>query len=464
MSLKVHKTNESTQKKENEISNSDLIGPSVCRRWNSNRSKKNSKISLYSRPQTPFSSHDHFKNSEMSQNLPEPFNSTHKPKIKCSELNKSVYGLSINDFIDDLEDSDTSDNESLDEKEILDLFDENNDQISNHLKELRKEFAQRKSKKIGFKDDDEDEDSDEPESLSDVDLRLKYLREKINESILLHHNRNMSIGDLNIDLYENNQENVEDLLFYERVLDEKQTCAICCELKFVNERTCCGLRSCNECINIYIQTKIKESCGIVKIECLNCECKKLIHRDEINDRMSHFDDSALKAYLKFLIEANKDSNCKTCPRCSHVIRMDEYQRLDVNIKSDENEIHRIPRKLNKIKEKLNLKNESNLLTKVQCIECHLVWCFQCHSPWHDGISCSQFRKGDKMLKYWAKEVHYGQLNAQCCPKCKVFIQRTKGCDHMVCTFCQTEFCYKCGCKFRKLKFVGKLLINFNRYI
>jgi len=58
-------------------------------------------------------------------------------------------------------------------------------------------------------------------------------------------------------------------------------------------------------------------------------------------------------------------------------------------------------------------------TKVQCVECSLIWCFQCHSPWHDGIQCKEFRRGDRMLKKWAREVHYGQHNAQQCPSCKV---------------------------------------------
>lgn len=37
---------------------------------------------------------------------------------------------------------------------------------------------------------------------------------------------------------------------------------------------------------------------------------------------------------------------------------------------------------------------------------------------------------------------------------KVYIQRTKGCDHIVCVRCKTEFCYKCGDRFRDIKFIG----------
>ncbi len=40
---------------------------------------------------------------------------------------------------------------------------------------------------------------------------------------------------------------------------------------------------------------------------------------------------------------------------------------------------------------------------------------------------------------------------------KVYIQRTKGCDHIVCLRCKTEFCYKCGGRFRDIKFIGKIV-------
>jgi len=226
---------------------------------------------------------------------------------------------------------------------------------------------------------------------------------------------------------------------FEHVTSEQSECTVCCENGPLNERKCCQYKVCNSCVNTYIQTQIKQCCGQIQIECLNSKCTKLIHRDEINERMKKLDKDALKIYLKFLIDANKDSNCKTCPRCSHVMSITNFAEI----------------KKRPTKSKLKF-NSAPKLTKVQCNECQLVWCFQCHAPWHDGITCNEFRKGDRMLKYWASEVHYGQQNAQLCPKCKIYIQRTNGCDHMVCTFCQTDFCYKCGCRFRTFKFLGEL--------
>lgn len=33
-----------------------------------------------------------------------------------------------------------------------------------------------------------------------------------------------------------------------------------------------------------------------------------------------------------------------------------------------------------------------------------------------------------------------------CPKCKFYVERTEGCNHMTCK-CGNHFCYKCGKNF-----------------
>lgn len=58
---------------------------------------------------------------------------------------------------------------------------------------------------------------------------------------------------------------------------------------------------------------------------------------------------------------------------------------------------------------------------INCIDCQLEWCFDCHAPWHQGLTCQKYKKGDKMLEKWAKlkSIRFYQRNAQRCPKCKV---------------------------------------------
>ncbi|CAF1306275.1 unnamed protein product [Rotaria magnacalcarata] len=199
-------------------------------------------------------------------------------------------------------------------------------------------------------------------------------------------------------------------------------CSICCEMKRLQKRACCNFYACSTCLNIYIEEQIKR--GIVRIQCPNQQCRIYMHRDEIYKRC--ISPELRQKFTRFLVDVNRANNIKTCPRCSNIHEIDP-------------EVFRTMRRAP---------------TKVQCVECNLIWCFQCHSPWHDGIQCKEFRRGDRMLKKWAREVHYGQHNAQQCPSCKVYIQRTKGCDHIVCLRCKTEFCYKCGGRFRDIKFIG----------
>lgn len=38
-------------------------------------------------------------------------------------------------------------------------------------------------------------------------------------------------------------------------------------------------------------------------------------------------------------------------------------------------------------------------------------------------------------------------NFKQCPKCRRWVEKTQGCDHMTCR-CGGEFCYKCGGPYR----------------
>lgn len=47
------------------------------------------------------------------------------------------------------------------------------------------------------------------------------------------------------------------------------------------------------------------------------------------------------------------------------------------------------------------------------------------------------------------------------PYQQIHIQRTEGCDHMTCTQCNTNFCYRCGEKYRHLRFFGDHTSNLS---
>uniref|UniRef100_A0A3B5ANT7 RBR-type E3 ubiquitin transferase n=1 Tax=Stegastes partitus TaxID=144197 RepID=A0A3B5ANT7_9TELE len=148
--------------------------------------------------------------------------------------------------------------------------------------------------------------------------------------------------------------------------------------------------------------------------------------------VSHLAAEELAKYRYFLELSQLDSSTKPCPQCS------EFTSL-----------------------KSHGQNRSEHKYKIQCSSCQFVWCFKCHAPWHNGLKCRDYRKGDKLLRTWASVIEHGQRNAQKCPECKIHIQRTEGCDHMTCTQCNTNFCYRCGERYRHLRFFGDHTSNLS---
>ena len=209
---------------------------------------------------------------------------------------------------------------------------------------------------------------------------------------------------------------------------ELAECNVCFSIKWMYKRACCGFPACAECLAAYFTSRI--DLGQVSFECINSLCRCYVHRDEI----SLFLPSSKKAvYCTLLANSNADKLSKTCPRCNHVLRLESAQQLKL--------VERAARK-------------RAIAAQVRCAQCEYLWCFPCASPWHEGMTCRQYLKGDRLLQDWAKQVSQGQVNAQKCPKCKILIQKSSGCDHMHCPRCKTDFCYRCGDSLRRLKFFG----------
>lgn len=74
---------------------------------------------------------------------------------------------------------------------------------------------------------------------------------------------------------------------------------------------------------------------------------------------------------------------------------------------------------------------------VRCPYCTKEYCFQCKVPWHRDITCKKYQechKDDSDIFQTIKA-----LNAKQCPKCKYWIEKNAGCDHMTCIKCKYEF-------------------------
>ncbi|KAM9778067.1 probable E3 ubiquitin-protein ligase RNF217 isoform X2 [Syngnathus typhle] len=208
---------------------------------------------------------------------------------------------------------------------------------------------------------------------------------------------------------------------------EAQPCRVCLDEKTIAPLPCCRKLVCDECLTLYVTSQVQ--LGKAHVRCPISECSGMLETAAV---VSHLSGEDLLRYRYFLELSQLDAGTKPCPRCRHFTSLGHPGPV-----------------------------RSELKYKVQCGSCQFVWCFKCHAPWHQGIKCRDYRKGDKQLKSWACVIERGQRNAQKCPKCKIHIQRTEGCDHMVCTQCNTNFCYRCGERYRQLRYFGDHTSNLS---
>uniref|UniRef100_A0A1A7WQR3 RBR-type E3 ubiquitin transferase n=1 Tax=Iconisemion striatum TaxID=60296 RepID=A0A1A7WQR3_9TELE len=210
--------------------------------------------------------------------------------------------------------------------------------------------------------------------------------------------------------------------------DENDACCrVCLEEKTIASLPCCRRTTCADCLKLYVSTQLKP--GKVVIRCPIFGCRGTLEEGLV---ISLLTNEEVAKYHYFVELSQLDSSTKPCPQCNHFISLKTLNQ-----------------------------NHSEHKYKIQCSNCQFVWCFRCHAPWHDGLKCRDYRKADKLLRTWASVIEHGQRNAQKCPQCKIHIQRIDGCDHMTCTQCNTNFCYRCGERYRHLRFFGDHTSNLS---
>lgn len=186
---------------------------------------------------------------------------------------------------------------------------------------------------------------------------------------------------------------------------------------------------CIECLNEYFVIKIKERGYPIK--CPSPSCKTEVLEDVIKKVVSKDDYQRYhKNSLDYLLLQYSDQYypCLT-PNCEMIVCWEK----------DENPYF-------------------------FCEKCHKSYCLRCKVEFHVGVSCDTYQKDKKWDNMNQVAI---ELNAKACPKCKIFIERNKGCAHMTCK-CGYEFCFEClekyPCKTHNGGFAPRLnnLLNTER--
>ncbi|TVU15933.1 hypothetical protein EJB05_39477, partial [Eragrostis curvula] len=99
-----------------------------------------------------------------------------------------------------------------------------------------------------------------------------------------------------------------------------------------------------------------------------------------------------------------------------------------------------------------LKDESN---NAHCPECSFIFCSSCKEPCHPGKQCvtleEKIQRQQASGRITEGEMAQELLNmkeaykdVRLCPKCRMAIAKTEGCNKVVCGNCGQYFCFRCG--------------------
>ena len=168
---------------------------------------------------------------------------------------------------------------------------------------------------------------------------------------------------------------------------ERETCLTV--LPDVWQAPCCASDICTTCLDTYIAGKVEE--GIIDIQCPGSICNKPLD-PQIIKQVVPFDRSQRLSFLR--VKAGIYKFRKACPFCDYILSV-EKPVLDFHDKDESIAV---------------------------CPHCFKEWCFYCMAPWHEGMTCGEYKGSvaNTGVEKWANPKGKGNMRkAQMCPTCKV---------------------------------------------
>ena len=224
-----------------------------------------------------------------------------------------------------------------------------------------------------------------------------------------------------------------------RSYDDNDINCLVCDKKLTQEQKKdnlikCNHMACNECYYEFLKEKINSN-FIEGIKCLEKDCDAKLYDNFIQKKLFG-DIPLLEKYIKLdkKRQLMLNPNIQLCPSPD----CDSYA----------------------------LKNGKNKY--VSCIKYRHKFCFNCLKAWHGDKECDNSL--DNSFKKWRDS-----NTVRRCPKCKYFIEKDEGCNHITCYNCRYQFCWLCmaeytsghydlgrcsGLQFTDCKICSNRIINF----
>ncbi|KAL6891061.1 RWD domain-containing protein, partial [Trichoderma longibrachiatum] len=252
---------------------------------------------------------------------------------------------------------------------------------------------------------------------------------------------------------------------------DKETfdCGICLDPKKgskCHKMLDCGHIFCLQCLQDFYNDAIKEG-NLSTVRCLapNCAKKRSKAADAAGEKgrktkvfispsellQIGLSEDMVKRYvdLKYKTELESDKNTIYCPRqwCNGAARSKKHKKpsgLDFGETSDaESDEDEKDDKDGKGKKGADKFNPGDLLSV--CEDCGFAFCSRCFQSWHgEFVHCAPRRKDGELTEEEKASLEYLKLHTSPCPTCNAPAQKTHGCNHMICSRCDTHFCYLCS--------------------
>ena len=196
--------------------------------------------------------------------------------------------------------------------------------------------------------------------------------------------------------------------------DHKETCPICFSdvLSSVMKSGDCGHRFCHDCWCEYLTQQIMVEGQGLNIPCPSHKCKCIIDDQTVISLVPDAPTREKFLYLttNSLVECN--SFFRWCPAsdCKFAVKVEVVDARPVSCK------------------------------------CGHTFCFSCAENWHDTVNCNILKKWIKKCDNDDSETsNWIATNTKECPKCHVPIEKSEGCNHMICQTpsCKWHFCWVC---------------------
>ncbi|XP_024378429.1 uncharacterized protein [Physcomitrium patens] len=184
---------------------------------------------------------------------------------------------------------------------------------------------------------------------------------------------------------------------------------------------------CTTCLKQYCNMHVKEG-SVLNLNCPDTSCKEQIPPTYLKQLL---DEEAFERWDNLSLQRALDAMADVvyCPKCKTA----------------------------------SLEDPDHL---VQCSQCRFSFCSLCLSNWHPGQTCmspeaklrilqsrrqgremgEEAIKKEKELINECLDMDYIKREAKQCPTCRMAVQKSEGCNKMICTNCGGYFCFQCGKK------------------